>query len=143
MAQINFARLILGGIVAGLIIIAGELVLNGLVLADQWDTLRQQHSIEAPNAARFTVGAVLTLSYGLILMWIYVAIRPRFGAGPSTAIIAGLTFWAIAYVLFLLSVWANGFVTLYVAGVSIAWGLVEAPLAALGGAALYREARPA
>jgi hypothetical protein len=139
MNDINIARVLLGGVVAGLIIAFGELVLNGVVLAGQWAALRQQHLLEAPGANSFAGGAVITLCYGIVLVWMYAAFRPRFGPGPGTAIVAALTFWFIAYVLFLLSLWANGFATFYLAAVSIVWGLLEASLAALAGAWLYRE----
>ncbi|MEO1014916.1 MAG: hypothetical protein AAFX08_06970 [Pseudomonadota bacterium] len=139
MANINLPRVLLGGVAAGLIIICGELVLNGVVLADQWAEFRERHLIDTPGTAQYAVGGVLTLSYGIVLTWIYAAMLPRFGPGRGTAIIAGLTFWVIAYALFLLSVWANGAAPLYVAVVSILWGLVEAPVAALAGAWLYRE----
>lgn len=123
----------------GLIIVIGEFLLNGIVLGEQFSAHRTTLGLGDPTAAELAVGAVLTLSYGIVLMWIYAAIRPRFGPGPRTALVAALTFWAIAYVLFLLSIWANGFVTFEYAMVSIAWGFFEAPIAALAGAALYRD----
>lgn len=139
MRNINIARVLIGGIVAGLIIICSEYLLNAVVLADQWAEWRARHLIETPSMAQFAGGAVITLSYGVVLIWIYAAMRPRFGPGPGTAVIAGLTFWFIAYGLFLLSLLANGAVTFSIAATSILWGLVEAPLAALVGAWLYRE----
>lgn len=139
MNGIDLSRVLLCGVVAGLIIVVGEAMLNGVVLGEQFSAHRETFGLGDPSAAELAVGAVLTVCYGIILMWIYAAIRPRFGAGPRTAIIAALTFWAVAYLLFLLSVWANGFVTLEFALVSIAWGFFEAPVAALAGAALYRE----
>ncbi len=137
MSDINYIRVFIGGLTAGLIIIAGEYVLNGVVLGDDWMALRDAHLIADPVLAQYMIGALITLSYGLVMIWIYAAIAPRFGPGPMTAIIAGAVFWVIAYVLFLLSVWANGFVTGTIAITSIAWGLIEAPLAALAGAYLY------
>lgn len=140
MGDINLTRVLLGGIVAGLVIMLGEAILNGVVLADDWTALRADQLIYPPSISQYAIGTLLTLSYGIVLVWIYAAIRPRFGPGPRTAIIGGLTFWFIAYVLFLLSVWANGFVSLNVAAVSILWGVFEAPIAALAGAWVYREA---
>lgn len=139
MNRINLGRVLLAGMVAGIIIVIGEFLLNGVFLGEQFSAHRAKLGLGDPTVAELSVGATLTLSYGIVLMWIYAAIRPRFGPGPRTALIAGLTFWAIAYVLFLLSIWANGFVTIEFALVSIAWGLFEAPIAALAGAALYRE----
>lgn len=139
MSGINYVGVLLGGVAAGLIIMCGEFILNGVLLAEQWAALRDVHNVQEPSASQYAGGAILTLSYGIVLIWIYAAIRPRFGPGPKTAIVAALTFWFIAYALFLMSVWANGFVTISVAAISIAWGLIEAPVAALVGAWIYRE----
>lgn len=142
MGQINLYRVLLGGIVAGLVIVVGELILNGIILADQFAAHREDIGLGEPTATDLAVGAVVTLAYGIVLVWIYAAIRPRFGPGIKTALIAALTFWSIAYLLFLTSIWVNGFVSAEFAAVSILWGLFEAPIAALAGARLYRD-RPA
>ena len=139
MGNINILRVILGGLLAGIVIVVGELILNGVILGEQFIANRHKLGLEDPSTLELTIGAILTLLYGVILIWIYAAIRPRFGAGPKTAFIAAITFWAIAYVLFLFSLWANGLVPLDFAIISILWGLVEAPIAALVGASLYKE----
>jgi len=36
---------------------------------------------------------VLDFVYGVGLLWVYAAIRPRFGAGVKTAVIAGAAVW--------------------------------------------------
>lgn len=139
MAKIRPGRVLLGGLVAGLIIIVGEYVLNGIILAEHWARMRLDFGIGAPGAAQFVVGGLITLSYGVVLIWMYAAMRPRFGSDLKTILAAAYTFWFIAYGLFLLSVWTNGFVTAEIALISIAWGLVEAPLAALAGVTVYRS----
>ena len=78
---------------------------------------------------------------GFVLIWLYAAIRPRFGPGPRTAVIAGLTLWLIAWALMGLSLSLSDLVTARVALISALWGLFEVPLAALAGAWLYREDR--
>ena len=35
------------------------------------------------------------LGAGVLLMWLYAAIRPRYGPGPKTAAITGFAFWMI------------------------------------------------
>lgn len=139
MGNINLARVLLGGLVAGLIINIGEFVLNGMVLAAQWTAFREQFGLGQLSAGQLTAGAIITFLYGIVLIWIYAAIRPRFGPGPRTAVIAGLTFWMIAYVLFTASLWAGGVLSTNLAVVSIVWGIFEAPIAAIAGAWFYRE----
>ncbi|MBO6767473.1 MAG: hypothetical protein JJ901_04095 [Erythrobacter sp.] len=137
MQDIHLARILFGGIAAGLVIIVGEYVLNAVLLAEHWAELRHDFGISQPGTAQYASGSILTLSYGVVLIWLYAAMRPRFRSDTKAAVVAAFTFWFIAYVLFLLSVWANGFVTFGIAIVSIVWGLFEAPLAALIGARVY------
>ncbi len=139
MKGINVSRVLLGGLVAGLVIVIGEFILNGIVLGDEFVAARENAGLGVPSVAELSVGVVITLVYGIVLIWIYAAIRPRFGPGPKTALIAALTFWCVAYLLFLSSISANGFVSVQFAVVSILWGLIEAPLAALAGAWIYSE----
>jgi hypothetical protein len=139
MAKINLLRLLIGGLVAGLVINVGEFILNGVILASALDAFRAELGLVAPSALQLAAGSIITFAYGIVLIWIYVSIRPRFGAGPRTAVIAGLTFWIIAYVLFTTSILASGLFTPQLTLFSILWGVFEAPIAALTGAYLYRE----
>ena len=38
----------------------------------------------------------MTSALGIAAVWLYAAIRPRYGAGPRTAVIAGLAVWVMA-----------------------------------------------
>jgi hypothetical protein len=76
---------------------------------------------------------------GLVAVWTYAAIRPRFGAGPMTAIVAALLTWITSYVLVdgmptIMGIFPMS-MTLMLVGV----GLVEILAATLAGACLYRE----
>jgi hypothetical protein len=42
-----------------------------------------------------TIG--ITFVLGILAVWTYAAIRPRFNAGPKTALCAGLAVWAMSY----------------------------------------------
>lgn len=139
MSSINFRRLLIGGLVAGLVISVGELILNGLILANDLEALRSVLGLSPPGAVQLAAGSGITFGYGIALIWIYVSIRPRFGPGPMTAVIAGLSFWVIAYVLFTTTLLASGMFTPRLTVISILWGVFEAPVAALVGASLYRE----
>ena len=47
MGKINLGRVILGGIVAGIIIDIVEYVLNAIVLADRWTSIMSAHNLPA------------------------------------------------------------------------------------------------
>jgi hypothetical protein len=43
----------------------------------------------------FAVLGLVNLATGIWTMWLYAAIRPRYGPGPKTAAMAGLALWVI------------------------------------------------
>jgi hypothetical protein len=87
MGKINWPRLIFGGVVAGLIINAFEYVLNGVVLAKDMEAATNAlgRHIGGPELLMFTTWAFLV---GIVAVWLYAAIRPRYGAGPKAAVCA-------------------------------------------------------
>ena len=71
---------------------------------------------------------------------LYAAIRPRYGAGPKTAVCAGLAVW-VAGVLLPNAAFmgAAGLFPASLTMMTTAAGIVELVVAALAGAALYKE----
>jgi hypothetical protein len=83
---------------------------------------------------------ILGFAYGIFAVWLYAAIRPRYGAGPKTAVCAGLAVW-VAGVL-LPNVTFMGVAGLFPSNLTVMTtgaGIVEWVAAALAGAALYKE----
>jgi hypothetical protein len=139
MGKINMGRVILGGLLAGLIINIGEFVLNGVILKkDLEDVMR---SINKPPISDSAVAVFLVLGFvlGIIIVWIYAAIRPRFGPGPKTAICAGLTVWALAYLYTAAGQAPIGLFPTRLLVIGTVWGLFELAIAAVAGAWLYKE----
>jgi hypothetical protein len=50
----------------------------------------------ASQLAMFTVWGFLV---GIFAVWLYAGIRPRYGAGPKTALCAGAAVWGLGYLL--------------------------------------------
>jgi hypothetical protein len=133
-------RVLLGGIVAGIVIDIFEGVLNGVVLANQWATvmtgLGRSGTMSIKQIIAFNVWGLAT---GILMLWVYAAMRPRLGAGPKTAMLAGLVIWATAYVL---GSAGPVFLHLFPVGLmatGLAVGLVETMVAGLAGAYFYKE----
>jgi hypothetical protein len=139
MAGINVVRVLLGGLLAGLVLNIGEYVLNDLILAAQWSAFMADSGMGEFGAAQIASFVIIAFLFGIALVWIYAAIRPRFGPGPKTAVIAGITMWVIAWLLVSASFFAAGMYPTGLMVTTIVWGLFEAPIAALAGAWLYRE----
>lgn len=139
MGNINIGRVILGGLVAGLILNIGEFVLNEVVLGAQMKEFFSSHLFKEPGPSFIAIAVGLTFVLGIVVVFGYAAIRPRFGPGPKTAIIAAVLAWFCVYVY---TGVINGIlfgVTVNYMLLGLAWGLVQYILAVLAGAALYKE----
>ena len=139
MRKINWPRMILGGVVAGLIINAFEYVLNGVVLAKDMEAATNAlgRHIGGPELLMFTTWAFLV---GIIAVWLYAAIRPRYGAGPKAAVCAAIAVWCLAYLLADVTPFALKLFPTRVMVIGLAVGLVEVIVGTMVGAWLYREA---
>jgi hypothetical protein len=140
MGKINIGRVILGGIVAGIVgNILGYLV-DGLMLAPQWTA-----AMKTLGRPEFSVNQIIAfnligLVYGILVVWLYALIRPYFGAGPKTAVDAGLGAWAIGTLLPNASLMGvAGLFPPNLTAMTTAAAIVESVAAALAGAALYKE----
>lgn len=128
----------IGGLVAGLIINVGETILNVAVVgADFQRALTAAGVAESPHSV--LIFSVSGFVFGIVALWIYASIRPRFGAGPKTALYAGLAVWILYSGGFAAFHLAVPFVPTKIALATLAWGSVELPLATLAGASLYKE----
>jgi hypothetical protein len=96
MGKINIGRVLLGGIVAGIVgDILGYLV-DGIMLAPRWASLMKQLGRPEFSVNQMLMFNAIGLVYGILTIWLYAAIRPRYGGGPKTAIYAGLGFGQLA-----------------------------------------------
>jgi hypothetical protein len=139
MNNINFGRVILGGLVAGLILNIGEFLLNEVLFVQQMEEMFRRMNTPRPGAAFIGTAIGITFLLGIVIVWIYAMIRPRFGPGPKTAIIAGFVAWFCVYFYcgILQSTLFGIPATLMLIG--MVWGIVEYILAAVAGAWLYKE----
>lgn len=141
MGKINWGRVVLGGLLAGVIINLSEYVLNTIVLAkDLAAAMSALGKSPEAMAAGIPLWIVWSFVVGLGGVWLYAAIRPRFGAGSKTAAIAGLALWVIAYLTFSIGMKAMGLMSDRITCISLPWGLVECQIALQLGAWSYKEA---
>jgi hypothetical protein len=138
MARINWARVLLGGFVAGLIINVFEIVWSGIVLRERWQAAMQAINHPLPSAAIW-IFALEALGMGIAAIWLYAALRPRFGSGPKTAILSGLGYWVIGYALPAVGIGQTGLFPVPLLALTHLGGLAEIILASLAGASLYKD----
>ena len=143
MGKINWGRVALGGVlwfvVYGLLGAAAAslyLVREGREAFKQLG-LRVVSHLDTPGFFAFVL--VLTLVSGLFSIWFYAAIRPRYGAGPKTAVGAGFAMWMIAH-LFPGLYWGQLLgLPIRLVGLNEVTTLVAVVAATLAGAWLYQE----
>jgi hypothetical protein len=139
MGKINLARVIIGGLLAGLIINIGEFILNDVILKQRWADAAKLHNLPSMGTKEMVYFVLLSFAIGLVMIWVYAAIRPRFGAGPKTAICAGLIVWALAYLIPSAGEVVMQMLPRRLLFYGTLWGLFELPIAGLVGAWLYKE----
>jgi hypothetical protein len=138
MGKINWPRVILGGLIAGVVINVFEFLLNGVILAKDMDAAigALGRQVSGGALAMFTVWGFLV---GIFAIWLYAAIRPRYGAGQKTAACAGAAVWGLGYLLAAVTPIALHLFPRRLMAVGLAVGLVEVIVGTLAGAWLYRE----
>jgi hypothetical protein len=110
------------------------------VLSSQWgEVMKSLNRPATPSVKTIIALNVWGLAVGILMVWLYAAIRPRFGAGPRTAICAGLIMWAACDAL---ATSIPVFMHIYrvdLAVMAVAIEVVEMLAASLAGAYFYRE----
>lgn len=139
MGKINFGRVLLGGLVAGVILTIGEYLINDVILAKQMEDFFRKANVPKPGNNFIIAATVMTILLGIVLVWLYALIRARLGPGPKTAVVAAVILWFSVYVY---TGVINGLlfqIPMNLMLIGFAWGFVEYIVAALAGGALYSE----
>src|SRR5215510_1097478 len=139
MKNINVGRVLLGGFIAGVVLNIGEFLLNGVLLADSMGEDFKRFGLSQPGSDFITKAVVATFILGIVIIWLYAALRTHFGPGVKTAIYAGLFAWFCVYVYQGVIQSGLGLVSTRQALIGAVWGLFEYAAGAIAGAWLYKE----
>jgi len=106
-AKINWTRVLIGGLIAGVVANVLWFAAWGLFIRPSLSAALEALGRPLQETISATVVLVVVSFILMILViWLYAAIRPRYGAGPRTALVAGVAAGL------LVGVWPN-----------IGWGL--------------------
>jgi len=139
MGKINMMKVVVGGLIAGVVLNIIDGVLFGYVLKDQMAAAMTSINRPAMTNAQIPWFVFLDFVAGVFLVWLYAAVRPRFGAGPATAAKAGLAGWFLAGLLPTLFMWPMQLMPQNLTIITLVVGLIEWPLATVVGAKFYTE----
>lgn len=143
MGKINWGRVFLGGIVAGIVVNLGEFLFHTVVFKTQVEEAMRaagKDPAAMESGTAMAVWVIWCFLLGIGAVWGYAAIRPRFGAGAKTAIIAGVAAWYFACFLPSIAMMNMGMLSQNLLMMGLVWGLVEYVLATIAGAYFYKEA---
>lgn len=139
MGKINYGRVILGGLIAGVVQNVGEFIFNGVLYAKQMEEFNRQFNLPQASNEFVLKATIMTFVAAIVAVFTYAAMRPRFGAGVKTAVIAGLILWFGFYVYAGLLIAWLGLAPMHITLVGLVWGAIEIPLATVIGAFFYKE----
>ena len=141
MKKINFGRVLLGGILAGILINISEYLRYDVVMRGEFEAGLQALGKGLPKGAAATTIPPDTAGptvLRMVAVWLYAAIRPRYGPGAATAVRAGVAVWFLTSLLTIIAMRAMGLFAISPA--ALVWTLVACVAATLAGAWLSREA---
>jgi len=140
MGRINIGRLLAGALAAGIVGNLLHYLMNTYLMSVEMTDMMQRL-----NLSQFTVAGsavtwiVVDFIWGLLLVFAYAAMRPRFGPGPTTAAISAIVLWAAVASVFA-GLAAMGIYTQQAFIKESALNLVVAVAAGMSGACVYKEA---
>jgi hypothetical protein len=138
--NVNVGRVIVGGLLAGLLINISEFVLNTFVIAQDMEAAMKRMGLPAMDNSQIPAFVVLGFLLGIVTVWLYAAIRSRFGPGVATAAYAALAVWFLAYAYPSAFIMVLHIFPRKAVAISVVWGLPEIIVAGIAGAWAYTEA---
>jgi len=139
---INASKVVVGGLAAGLVANLIGYVGFGMLLGPRFEA--EAVAVAPALAGRGMSGSaiatqvVISFIIGLLLVWLYAAIRPRFGPGPKTAVYAALVVWVCGFV-FHIDLLLTGLATTTTYAMASVVALVQVLVSAWVGAMVYKE----
>ena len=137
--RINFGRVFIGGLAAGVVANALDYVINRYLMVSEATDMMQRLNLKPDQVENsWIMWMVVDFVYGLVLVFTYAAMRPRFGPGPKTATIAAMSYW-LAFTAVFAGLMSMGIYTQQAFIKNAALSVVSSVVPALVGAWLYRE----
>lgn len=139
MVRINIARWLAGGFAAGILLLVVDIVAFPLYRAD-YEAAFAAHGLAPMTGGSMVFSFGQIVLSGFVLVFLYAAMRPRFGPGARTAAIAAVTLWIARWVSTSLYYHAVGLFPDRMLVVWLGIGIASLTLASLVGGWIYREA---
>jgi len=138
---INTKKVLIGGFAAGVvmnIIDFGTFAIIGARMKAESDAFKPGMADQMMQSSAMVSQVLMDIVLGLLLVWTYAAIRPRFGPGLKTASYAAVLFWVLG------GIFLSGYLHMGMMSQGLWWtfaffGLVNFLISGWVGAWLYTE----
>jgi hypothetical protein len=139
---INTKKVVLGGLAAGFVMNVIDFVFNmyvvGARMKAETDAFKPGLADQMNTTSVMVSYIIMDFALGILLVWTYAAIRPRFGPGAKTAVYAAILFWLLGGIFY------SGYLHMGMMSMGLWWtfafvGLVNFLISAWVGARLYTE----
>ena len=142
MARINWGRLILGSLIAAIIMFVTDGFIHETIAKADWSAVYNGLRVAEPepHGSNMVYFAIFELGRGFTVMMFYGLMRAYFGAGPKTAVWAGILGWIAFSLTGPMQFIPLGFFSTALWLKVGAIHLITSILAAIAGAALYKDA---
>ena len=138
MSKLDYRRVILGGLAAGLTYNVINWLAHGVILKATSGEAMAELNMTPPSSGQTIQLWLIWLMYGMTLAWVHAAIRPRFGPRLGTAIKAAIAVWAVGIVVPALPNAVLGFASLKGILVDCLVGFIGLAVAGILAAYLYK-----
>ena len=142
MKRINYGRVLLGGILAGVLMFMADGFIHSKLLHEHWMAAMKAagRSVEAEeHGSDMLYFAAFELLRGLAVAGLYSVFRTHCGPGPKTAVCAALFLWAVMFPIFFLQEIPLGFYSTTLVGLWSLYEVVPSVIAGLVAGALYKD----
>jgi hypothetical protein len=136
--RLNF---LYAGALAGLVIVAGEALLNGWILLEAWSQSLTRLDLPQSSPVLVLAGFAKLFLLGYAVVWLYDVFSVRDGDGIGAALRSAAVVAGLVWVWVMLGLFMSGYVSWKIAWITMVWGIVELPLAAVLAARVRRTPR--
>ena len=138
----NRQKIVVAGLVAGLVLNVLDFVTYWYVVGDAlkaaMDAVNPSLSAAMLSTHAMVTGIVMDFLLGIILVWLYAAMRPRYGAGPRNALMAAFFVWLVSAFAYSI-LHTMGMMSMHLWLLMVCMSLIALGISALVGGKLYSE----
>jgi hypothetical protein len=136
MESLNWKRIVGGGLVAGLVLILGEVAAEPL-MGPRMEALFTRLGLVMPGESAMLAVVVSSIGLGITLVWLYAALGGVYRTTSRRVVTTAIAVWLLSCLLPSLTLYAYGIMTGEYFAFAATWPLVPTLIAALAGGRIY------